>query len=93
MKDMQPRYAPESVLVDHDGRMVFAPVLSWRIHAPGTHTGPLVKSCTALEMVTAHGSRWWGVDKGWINSELRMVVQGFDDRNEILRSWKPCNTI
>jgi len=85
MIDRKPRYAPTQTIVA--ARRV--PVTSWRAHPPGTHPKgcPLIPNCTALELVTPLGSRWWGVEKAWINSELRMVVSGFPERCEIRRSW------
>lgn len=85
--DRQPRYAPRTVLVIGHGEV---PVTSYVAHPPGAHPVgcPLVATCTALEMRTAYGSRWWGVEKAWINAELRMVVSGFPAACEIRRKWR-----
>ena len=78
------RYAPTSTIC----RGWRVPVLQWLIHPPGSHdASPLVPHCTALELVTARGSSWWGVEGGEINSELRMVVWGFPARCEIRSAW------
>ncbi len=90
MTDTTPRYAPETVLVLDHG---YTPVLGYTGHPPGTHdASPIRNEYTALEIRTCHGSQWWGFDRVWINSELRMVVQGFDSRDEVRASWPICET-
>jgi hypothetical protein len=95
MKDEVPRYAPEKTFIVRKGLAYELPIVRYVSHPPNNHPPgcPLVNDCTALEMVTEVGSRWWGFDKCWINSELKMVIQGFDDRNEIVSGWKVCTTI
>jgi hypothetical protein len=44
-------------------------------------------------MVTRHGSRWWGFERAWINSELRMVVQGFPAADELRSRWERCEEV
>lgn len=76
-----PRYVPE--------RMNGVPVTSYRIHPPGTHPkSPIKDSMTALECVTSYGSRWFGITRGYINSELKMVVEGNNRRDEVRMKWK-----
>jgi hypothetical protein len=91
MKDEIPRYAPSAVYIVRGARAGKFPVVRYVAHPPGNHppSCPIRKDLTVLECVTEHGSTWWGFDKVWINSELRMVVQGFDSRDEIRRNWAP----
>lgn len=94
--DREPRYAPTTVLVRvGKGGFCDAPVRQYVIHPPGTHpiSCPLVSDCTALQLVTEHGSRWWGFEKAWISSELKMVVSGFPKNCEIRSAWPVCTTL
>lgn len=82
--DMTPRYAPTEVTLS--GRR--APVIRYIVHPPGTHRGVITPDMTALELVTDRGSRWYGVEDAYINSELKMVVVGTDRRDEVRMAWK-----
>lgn len=75
--------------------MRFCRVVSYRSYPPGQHPKgcPLVPNCTALECVTANGSRWFGCDKAWINSELKMVIIGTNPRDFVRMHWKPCEIV
>lgn len=66
------------------------PVLQTIAHPPGTHPPgcPLVKDCTALELKTDAGSRWYGVTSARISSRLEMEVSGFNPRFEEMAAWK-----
>jgi hypothetical protein len=88
--DNTPRYAPKTVMVRKGGRYVEAPITGYIAHPPNAHPKhcPLVPTCTAVEFITPYGSRWWGCEKAWINSELRMVMSGFDLRNELINKWE-----
>lgn len=90
--DMTPRYAPTEVLVVSGGGGRTAPVIQSIVHPPGDHPKgcPLVKTITALELKTAFGSRWYGVERAYINSELRMVVVGTPKRDEVRMKWPVC---
>lgn len=83
------RIVPDAVLISRDGETTLEAVTAVRAHPPGQHPPgcPLVESCTAVELVTARGSRWWGFERAWIGSDLRMYVSGFDPRNEIVNAW------
>lgn len=87
--DFTPRYAPERVVCQ--GK-VDVPVRSYRAYPKGQHPQgcPLVPDCTALEMVTEHGSRWYGCERAYINSELRMVVVGINSRDTVRKRWAIC---
>lgn len=87
--DRKPRYAPTHTVVRG---LVNVPVSSYHTYLPGQHPKgcPLTDDCVALELRTAYGSRWWGVEKAWINSELRMVVSGFPARDELRSRWEVC---
>jgi hypothetical protein len=84
--DTEPRYTPEAVIC----RMHRVPVLGSAIHPAGQHPSgsPLRKDIKALELRTELGSRWYGIEDGWINSELRMVVSGFPAGFEEMRAWE-----
>lgn len=88
--DQTPRYAPTSVIC----KGMTVPVTSWRSYPPGEHPEgcPLVADCTALELRTSRGSRWYGVEKAWINSELRMVISGTHPNDTVRMRWPVCTT-
>lgn len=84
--DLTPRYAPKSVITAE--AMKLYPVTRYIAHPPNTHPqSPIVNSMTALECQTAHGSRWFGCERAYINSELRMVVVGTNPRDEVRMKW------
>lgn len=91
MIDRTPRYAPDKVIIAQ--AMKLCPVIQYVVHPPHTHNGPIKANYLALECKTAHGSRWFGCEAAWINSELRMVTVGFDDRDEVRRKWEVCTTV
>lgn len=87
MIDFTPRYAPSTVFILGHG---YLPVLRTVFHPPGATKPPgcpLIDDCGKLELITAQGSRWWGFEKGYINSELRMVVAGFPSNCELRSKW------
>ena len=96
MQDMITRYAPESVRIVSPklpSHSAVVPVKRHIVHQPQNHTGsPIRDDMTALECVTDYGSRWYGIDKGWINSELRMVIQGTNKKDTARMNWPECNT-
>lgn len=83
--DLTPRYAPDTVITV-SGRY---PVDRAIAYPPGQHPPrcPLVPDCTALELRTRGGSRWYGCQRAYINSELRMIVVGHDRRDEVRATW------
>lgn len=86
MTDRTPRYTPETVMTLKGIR----PVVRAIAHPPGSHpASPIKNEMTAVELVTEAGSRWYGCERAWINSDLRMVVQGCDSRDEARMSWSP----
>ena len=87
---MDKRYAPETVMTLDHGMM---PVKRYILHPPGHDCTAIKRESSCLECVTDAGSRFYGVDGGEINSELRMVVWGgfVNPRNELARSWKKCS--
>ena len=86
--DMIPRYAPAEVMVASVLRTL--PVIRWRSYPPGRRETdcPIRPEFTALECVTAAGSRWYGCARAYINSELRMVVIGTNPRDEVRMRWE-----
>lgn len=92
-KDTTPRYAPDYVIVAKAGRGAWTcRVKQYLTHPPGSRTRPswIAADLVALELITEKGSRWFGFDRCYINSELRMVVEGFSARDEVLRKWAVC---
>jgi hypothetical protein len=86
--DRIPRYAPSEIIC----KGIKVPVLSYHVWPVGQHPEGcvLIEDCVALELRTVYGSRWFGCENAWINSELRMVVVGFPARDEVRRTWKEC---
>lgn len=67
------------------------PVVRAEAFPPGLHPDkcPLVKDCTAVRLTTDTGEvRWYGVERSWIDSHLRMVVNGFPAGFEEMQRWK-----
>ena len=93
--DFTPRYAPSTALVRASTGWMQLPVTGYRAYPPNKHPAdcPLTPDCTALELRTAHGSRWYGVSSARINSELRMVITGIDPRDEIRMRWEVCTEV
>lgn len=87
--DTTPRYAPAEVMTLRGVR----PVLRSAFHPPESEEArrksgiPIVASYGVLELVTDAGSRYYGVDRAYINSELRMVVIGVNKRDEVVSKW------
>ncbi len=84
MMDRIPRYAPTEVMTWHGA----SPVRRAVFHPPGTHRSPIRPDMGALELISDHGSRWYGFEGGAINAELRMTVWGFDSRDEVRAQWR-----
>jgi hypothetical protein len=88
--DHNPRYAPSEVAVaSHKGLL---PVIGSIIHPAGAAPTncPIRGDFCVLELQTAHGSRWFGVESGHINSELKMVIVGTNSRDEVRMKWPIC---
>jgi hypothetical protein len=84
--DMTPRYAPDRVIIA--SAMKLCPVTSYRFHPANSHKGSAIKAeWSALELMTAKGSRWYGCHHAYINSELRMVIVGTPERDEVRMKW------
>jgi len=91
--DRVPRYAPSKVIIAQ--AMKLADVDSYHVYPPNVHPDkcPIKPEYTVLECRTQYGSRWFGCESAHINSELRMVVIGFDTRDEVRAKWEVCNVI
>ena len=85
--DRAPRYVPSHILMIGRG---IVPVTSYIAHPANNHPAycPIKAEYVALELITPYGSRWYGCERAYINSELRMVVMGCDDRDEVRMAWK-----
>lgn len=89
--DMTPRYTPKTILTAKAGfGYSNYPVISVIAHPVGAHPAkcPLIEDCVALELISHYGSRWYGVKEAYINSELRMIVIGFNARFEEMQKWE-----
>jgi hypothetical protein len=84
------RYIPERMLIVSHGVAEILPVVQYRVFPPNAHPDgcPIGPSYTALECVTERGSRWFGFERAYINSELRMVVSGFSALDEVRSKWE-----
>jgi hypothetical protein len=93
--DLTPRYAPTEVMIVSGKRFGMAPVIGAIAHPPMAHPKgcPLIQECCALELQTEFGSRWFGCERAYINSELRMVVIGTPSRDEVRMKWSVCTTV
>lgn len=89
--DMTPRYVP-TVMRCIDG---WYPVRDYIAYPPNTHPEgcPIKSEYTALACRTEGGVRWFGVVRAYINSELRMVVEGINSRDEVRMSWPICRRL
>jgi hypothetical protein len=70
------------------------PVLQAAFYPMGTRRPnhcPIVKNTGVLELKTAKQSRFYGCDNAYINSELRMVVVGCNDKDEVRMKWPICS--
>lgn len=80
---MNDKWTPE-VIICCCRRVIVNSVVS---HPPGTHPdSPIKKDMTAVELRTVMCSRWFGCDKAYIDSHLRMRVVGLG-ASEIYNSW------
>jgi hypothetical protein len=97
--DMTPRYAPTHVIIAQRMKL-FPPnarlirrnvaVTGARVYPVGHHPiqCPIAPEYCALELRTVAGSRWYGCERAYINSELRMVVIGTPARDEVRMKWE-----
>ena len=86
--DRIPRYVPDRIAGFSGPFIVHAKVLRTAFHPAGTHKSPIMAESGALEIVTASGTRWFGVEKAYINSTLRMVAVGFPAAFEEMAKWE-----
>lgn len=90
--DMTPRYLPDSFIIANwnlrSGGGSSHTVVQCIFHPAGTHRGPIREDWPAVQAVTEYGSRWFGCTRAYINSELRMVVIGTPQRDEVRMKWE-----
>ena len=85
MKTANDKWTPTTTFILRHGQV---PVLRVVAHPPGTHNkSVIVDHMTAVELVTAHGSRWFGFANAFIDSHLRMRCVGWNPRNELVQIW------
>lgn len=89
--DNTPRYLPKTLMTkDGEGVVVWA-----RFYPPGCHPAdcPLLPDVGAVEAIVAlpdlrvH-NRWFGCQRAYVDSTLRMVVIGTDPRDEVRMAWE-----
>ena len=90
MLDTIPRYAPEKILIIHNGQPITCPVTSYIIDPPGHNSPIIANNLTCLTLVTKYGKRYYGFNHCYINSELKPVVIGFSSNDEVRRNWQIC---
>jgi len=69
------KYMPETVI--SAGERV--PVLSYHVYPPGQAPKgiPTHRNLAVVECRTKRGSRWYGCERAYIDSTLRMVIVGY----------------
>jgi hypothetical protein len=79
-------------MFDSAGKFVETQVIGTSFYPTGRHpingACPIVPTLGALALRTVLGTRWYGCDRAYINSELRMVAIGFDARDAGRSTWK-----
>jgi hypothetical protein len=88
--DRERRYMPSIIVC----KAKWVDVQEWIIHPVGHKpTGcplSLAKGWCIVEAKTERGSRFFSFEGAAINSELRMVVWGFNAGDEVLRNLAKC---
>jgi len=84
---MNPRYVPTTVLIHNNLGAFRLEVIGSKIHPANAHKSCIKSDMVALELITGAGSRWYGIESGYINSELRMVIVGTNERDEVRMKW------
>ena len=86
--DSKHRYAPVSAMTIKRGMLA---VHKHTGFPPGTAPGcsPIRKDLFVADLTLADGShRYWGCSHCYINSELRFVIVGHPERDEIRQGWE-----
>ncbi len=77
--------APDTILVHG----TYVPVTRAIAHPPGRHPdSPIRNEHPAVELVTVAGSRWMGVGRAWIGSDLQLHAIPLPG-NSALSAWIP----
>lgn len=92
--DSTPRLLPDTMGFLTDGGWKVLPIEKVEIFPPGERKGcPILETLTAV-LVQSRGSvRWFGFQSARINSELRVVVEGFSPLDEVRSKWEVCLNI
>lgn len=80
------KYCPKKVMTIVGERIVVSVIA----HPKNNHPKdcPIVLDRVAIELITSEGSRWYGCERAYINSELRVIVEGFNPNNEEMANWQ-----
>jgi hypothetical protein len=86
------KYVPETIgQLTPRGWHKKVPVLAVMAYQPGRHPtfSPIVKTMWAVEVQTVHGSRCFGAQNAFIDSNLKMVVELADESGDFLsiKDW------
>lgn len=83
------RVIPDRILTEAPGGYAVLPVVRSVAYPPGTapKDAPISASLTVVEVRTAHGVRWFGFQRAWLGSDLRMHVDGYPAGFEEVAKW------
>lgn len=86
------KYIPNALLGLNakTGQHEMSPVINVQSFPPGyKHGGPIRPEFTAVRCALQCGAvRWFGGSDAWIDSSLRMVLDGIDPRDEVRAAWE-----
>lgn len=88
---MKDKWTPATILAFHNGKAGIFPVDTVKAFPPNQHPAkcPIKDDMTAVQLISSCGpSRWYGFEKAWIDSHLRMRVSGYDPRFEEVSKWQ-----
>lgn len=89
----QYRLIPRSIGILVGSELVTEPVQRVIAHPPGTADTPIRSDLYAVEVITESGTRWFGFERTWIGSDLRMHVGPVNPLDEVRSKWEPSDEI
>lgn len=82
------KYIPETIPVMKGKGLIISPVLRVVTHPPNTHPKSAIRNdWTAVQVIARDGERWFGTERAFIDSSLRMVM-AINPADEVLRKWE-----
>lgn len=88
---MKPRYVPKKHMCHKHGSQIMIGTKAVPPSARVPGDAPIVSEMTLLTVDLACGCRrFYGVEKAWITSRLRMAAQGgfINSKNELAKAWQ-----